>query len=336
MFLLPRGVGPPAAAEPTSLLTLVAGEFAPRVASLWPAPHAEFLTAPVARRHLVCLAITCGRDEACRAALEARLPRALAEAVGDAPPGLARALGRLGDLAWSAADYRTLLRLLADPRAGKALRHAEAIDPAVLRRLEALPPPMAGATHLAMGLTLDGAAVLSEAYEALRRRDGVAAADAAAARWAKAEFAKTAFDWAREDLAPELLPPPHPGTARLKPLATKRALRDAARRYRNCLAGHLPHAALGHSAYYEWLGPPSAVVQVSRDHVFGWRLEEVRAMRNATVPEEARGPLLDELALIGVHVGRSGWELHRFLDADVGVAYRLPPPDMAAANAFEY
>lgn len=335
MFLLPKGAGPPAPVEPTSLLTLVAREFAPRIAALWPAPHIAFLTAPAARRHLVCLALTCDRDEACGAALEARLPDAIAAAVGEAPPGLARALSRIGDVAWTPADYRKLLALLAEPKAGKALRHAEAIEPGLLRRLEALPPPMAGATHLALALSADGAAVLHEAYDALRRRDGPAAADAAATRWTKAEFAKTVFDWAREDLAPDVRPPPHPGTARLKPLATKRALRDAARRYRNCLADHLPHAAMGYSAYYEWAGPPAAIVQVSRDHVFGWRLDEVRAMRNATVPEEHRAELLDELALMGVHVGRTGWELHRLLTTDVGVRYALPPPDVGAADAFE-
>lgn len=334
MFLLSKGAGSSAVAEPSSLLSLVAGAFAPRVAALWPAPHAEFVTASPARRHLVCLALALDREAACRPALVSRMPRAIAEAVGTAPPGLARALTRMGDLAWTAEDYRTLLRLLADPVAAKSLRHAEAIEPAVLRRLEALPPPMAGAVHLAMALSADGAVVLREAYDALRRRDGPAVADAAAARWAKAEFAKTVFDWAREDLTPELLTPPHPGTARLKPLASKAALRDAARRYRNCLADHLPHAALGNSAYYEWEGPPAAIVQVSRDHVFGWRLDEVRAARNAAVPEEAREPLLDELALIGVHVGRSGWELHRWLNTDVGVAYRLPAPD-AFANPFE-
>jgi len=332
MFLFPKGAGPPAVAEPTSLLTHVAREFAPRVAALWPAPHAAFLTASAARRHLVCLALACGRDDACRTALEARLPRALAEAVGSPPAGLARALTRMGDVAWTAEDYRTLLRLLADPKAGKTLRHAESLEAATLRRLALLPPPMAGAVHLAMGLSDDGATVLREAHEALRLRDGPAAADAAAAAWARAEFARTVFDAVRHDLAPELAPPPHPGTARLRPLATKWQLRDAARRYRNCLADHLPPAALGSSAYYEWAGPPEAVVQLTRDHVFGWRLHEVRTARNGFMPAEARGPLLDDLALMGVHVGRSGWDLHSYLNPEVGVAYALPAPD----DAFEY
>ena len=34
----------------TSLLKLLAGEFAPRVAALWPDPHSPFLTAPAVRR----------------------------------------------------------------------------------------------------------------------------------------------------------------------------------------------------------------------------------------------------------------------------------------------
>ena len=334
MFLLPKGTGPPAAAGPTSLLSLVAGEFAPQVAALWPAPHIAFVTAPAARRHLVCLALTLGRSDACRAALDERLPRAIAAAVGEGPPGLARALTRIGDLAWATDDYRTLLRLLADPKAGKALRHAEALDPGVLRRMETLPTPMAGAIHLALALNADGAAVLREAYEALRFRDGDAAADAAATRWADAESAKAVFAAARDDLAPEIVPPPFAGTGRLRPIASKSGLLDAARRYRNCLADHLPHAATGWSAYYEWLVAPGAIVQISRDHVFGWRLDEVRAPRNAAVSKSTREAITDELALIGVHVGRNGWELHRALAADVGVAYRLRPPHAAADEAF--
>ena len=48
---------PASAAAPSPLLTYLAGEFAPAIAALWPAPHAVFLTAPAERRHLVCLAL---------------------------------------------------------------------------------------------------------------------------------------------------------------------------------------------------------------------------------------------------------------------------------------
>ncbi|MEO8113492.1 MAG: hypothetical protein ABI655_03855, partial [Phenylobacterium sp.] len=103
---IPGVVLVPSRTEPTSLLKLVTGGFAPQVAALWPEPHAAFLTAPVARRHLVCLALALGRAPAVVGDLLAgRLRRAI-RAVLAPPPGLERALGRLGEVAWSPEGYR--------------------------------------------------------------------------------------------------------------------------------------------------------------------------------------------------------------------------------------
>lgn len=321
---------------PTSLLTLVAGDFASAVDRLWPTPHAPFVTAPAARRHLVCLALALGvRDRALHERLlTERLRRAIPAAVGEAPAGLERALGRMGEVAWAAADYRILLRVLAAPRAAKALRHATVIEAAVVRRLAALPGPMAEAAHLALELTDDGVAALREAYAALRLRSGEAPALAAAARWARSGSARAMFEAVRDDLAPEPLAPPHPGTPRLRPLGSKAEIRSVARRFRNCLADRVPHAVTGWSAYYLWEGPPAGVVEVTRDHIFGWRLEEARLAENAAVPEPVRDAIAGELALMGVHVGRSGWELDRALSVDVGRTYVLRPAEEVLAEAF--
>src|SRR5215471_16973584 len=115
-----RTAAAPARTEPSSLLKLVAGEFAARVAALWPEPHAEFLTAPAARRHLVCLAIVLGRDDAAvREALGGRLRVAVRRIASPGPPGLERALGRLGETAWSEAAYLRLIDLLTDAEVAK-------------------------------------------------------------------------------------------------------------------------------------------------------------------------------------------------------------------------
>jgi hypothetical protein len=338
MFIPFSGAAPAfGKADPSSLLTHLACEFAPRVARIWPAPHGPFLTASAARRQLVCLALALGCDVTALRdiLLHDRLRRAIAAVLGEAAPaGLERALGRMGEVAWPAEAGRKLLDLLADPVTAKLLRHAERLDADLVRRLAALPPPMGRAARLALELNADGVAVLGEAYAALRFRDGAAAADAAAARWADAGSVHRLFDAVRDDLAPEPMAPPHPGAGRLKALASKAALRDAARRFRNCLAGETPQAATGWSAFYEWEGPPGAVVEITRDHVFGWRLEQARLADNAAVPLSVRKAILGDLALMGVHVGRSGWELHRLLHADVGRGYPLRPAAEAAAEAF--
>jgi hypothetical protein len=146
----------------------------------------------------------------------------------------------------------------------------------------------------------------------------------AVARWAGVQTEAALFEAVREDLYPEPPAPPFAGTATLRPLATKAAMRDAARRYSNCLATRVNHAVGGFSAYYEWLWGPGAIVEISRDAIFGWRLEEAKGPNNDLLDKEARAALMAELAALGVHVGRSGWQLERALCPDVGREWRLP------------
>ena len=320
----------------TTLLKLLAGDFAPRVAALWPEPHTPFLAAPAVRRHLVCLAIALGRDLSAlgEALLGARLRVAIRLVLDDAPSGLERALARAGETAWDADAYRALIRLLDRGPPAKVLRHAPSLDADLVRRLAGLPGPMEPAAAVAAALTPEGVIVLREAYDALNLRDGPAAAEAAAGGWARAPSAKAMFERVRDDLTPEPMAPPHPGTARLKPLATKAAMKDAARRYGNCLKDRGSDAATGWAAFYEWQGRPGAVVAITRDHVFGWRMDEARTFRNAAVPADVREDILSDLSLMGVHVGRSGWSLDRLLRDDVGRGYRYWPVEEDVAEAF--
>jgi hypothetical protein len=103
-----RSSDQPLCGEPTPLLTHLAGEFAPRIAALWPAPHAAFVTAAAERRHLVCLALVFCVDDALSSPddlLNKGLTEAIRLVAPHAPAGLRRALGRLGEVAWSADDY---------------------------------------------------------------------------------------------------------------------------------------------------------------------------------------------------------------------------------------
>lgn len=325
----------PVRAEPTSLLKLVAGEFALRVARLWPAPHEPFLTASSARRHLICLAFALGRDVASHGptVLDRRLPAAIAAAIGAPAPGLSRAIGRMGECAWSGEAYRGLMRLLADPKAAKVLRHAERIEQEMVEQLAVLPPPLAGAAALAMRLDRRQVELLIEAYEALCFQSGETHAAVVAARWSRFETPKALFAAVKADLCPEPARPPRAGGFRLRPLTSKRDFAQAARRYRNCMVDQTPFAASGWSAYYEWTGAPGAIVEIGRDHIFGWRLEQARLADNEPVPYELREQIVSELALMGVHVGRSGWELDRALSGFAG-DWRPPSVEEVVAEAF--
>jgi hypothetical protein len=299
------------------LLRYLAGDFAEPIAGLWPTPHSAFLAAPASRRHLVCLGLTLAEPGAGvdgESILAGPLKPAIRASVPAAPDGLARALERLGERAWSAADYERLLRALASRHAGKVLRHRDSIDPDAVRALGLLPDAL---LERGLGRILAGesaADLIAEAFAAITRRDGEAAARTLAMRWGASECLKSLIELVRDDLEPEAPPPPFPGTARLKPLATKAALRDAAGRFRNCLRNHLRYAGSGQSAYYEWLPAPGAVLEITRDRLRGWTLEQARLAGNVFVPEPARGEIIAELQAIGVYVGRSLWALDDALD----------------------
>ena len=330
-----RTAAAPARTEASSLLKLVAGEFAARISTVWREPHAQFLTAPAARRHLVCLGLALGRaDDAVREALGGRLRVAARRIVTPAPAGLERALGKLGETAWTAPAYLRLVDLLADAATAKLLWHAEAIDEAPVARLALLPAPMRRAWRLSASLTDDGARAVAECHGVIAFRGGAAEAQAAATRWAGLETEAALLEAVREDLYPEPPAPPFPGTGRLKPLATKAALREAARRYDNCLGARVHHAVSGWSVFYEWTGGEGAVIEIERDAIFGWRLNEAKGPRNALLAKDVRAEITDELALIGVYVGRSGWQLERALNADVGRGWRLPGVAEDLADVF--
>ena len=68
--------------------------------------------------------------------------------------------------------------------------------------------------------------------------------------------------------------------------------------------------------------------------MFGWRLDQARLAHNDIAPEGVRELIRNELALMGVHVGRSGWELDRLLNDDVGRTYHARPASRAIGEAF--
>lgn len=90
-------------------------------------------------------------------------------------------------------------------------------------------------------------------------------------------------------------PPPWPGTARLRPLATPAAMMDAAKRYNNCLLSRIESVRDGRQFYYELDGEPGMIVQLERDPPFGWKVDNVRLARNQQPSAEAMRGLAAEL-----------------------------------------
>ena len=320
------------------LLRLIAPPYAEVLAALWPAPHAAFLTAPAARRHLVCLMLAVepvsdvGVDVT--QLMDLPLRKAVHLVLDPAPEGLRRALERLGEIAWSAEDYRGLVALLADPAPAKTLRHAEQITPDMVRTLAALPRALRDAGGVVVRVTPAQAALVAEAHALLARRLSETVLTERVAAWGRAPTAKTLFGLIAEDFRRELPAPPHPGTERLRPLLTAAAIRDAARRYRNCLANYVDHAIDHQSAIYEWQPAPGAVVELTPDTYFGWRLDQARLENNKAVDETTREAIVAELRGMGVHVGRSAWQVRRALERAASPSFELESLDAAITDYF--
>lgn len=320
---------------PTPLLSHLAGEFADRLAAIWPAPHGEFLTASAAQRHALCLGLAKGAEPAAvRAALSLPLRRAVRALIPMAPDGLLRALPRLGETAWKADDYGVLLEQLALQDAGKILRHAEVIDADMVRTLAAYPGDLLRAGVTRLSLTPLQSGLMAEAWQVVRDRDGPDEARRVAERWGRLRSAKALFEAVADDLMKPMPAAPFPDTPRLKALATKAAMRDAAARYSNCLRTRIRSAVEGWSAFYEWHGKSPAIVEIYCDSIFGWRLDEVKLKRNATMPAEDRGELLDELRGMGVHVGRPAWELIRACEDALDSDFELQPLEQSVGAIF--
>lgn len=321
------------------LLRLIAPAYAEVLAALWPAPHTAFVTAPAARRHLICLMLAAephgGPPIDVVGLMDLSLRKAIAVALEDAAPaGLRRALEHLGEIAWSPEDYRGLMQLLADPAPAKTLRHAEAITPDLVRALAALPEALREAGGVALRVTPAQAALLAETHAVLARRLAPQVLAARVAAWGQAPTPKALFTLVVEDFRRELPPAPHPGTERLRPLETAAAIRDAARRYRNCLSDYLDSAVDQRAAIYEWRPAPGAVVELRPDTFFGWRLDQARLRNNQAVDEATREAIVAELRGMGVHVGRSAWQIRYALEHATSPKFELAPVDATIADYF--
>lgn len=346
MHLVHRAAPPTTAEAVPPFLTYVAGARADRVAQVFSAPFMAYFAAPTARRHLIHVVLDAVEphvlaDPARRARLAHDLEFAAGDIVGAqwlaaAPPGFAKALGRIGEAPWTREQYAALMAMIADPGARMVLRAEREITPGKVAMLAALPDPMRAYAILRRLTTPDDAILLAEAYEAVVWRLGAQAAQVVA-RWARAETDTRLFEMAAQSVQPDEfvlhLHPEHPDLLRL---ATRRALEQAGLQFRNCLATYVMEAGAGQSVIYTWAGPPVAAVQIVRDAVFGWRLEQVRGQGNLVLEEEARVRLRALMREIGVWPGRAGEDLVGALSSRANGAPPRIGGEAAAESAFDW
>ena len=310
----------------TPLLGFLAGPHADVIAEAWPVPHSGFLTLPTARRHAA--AILLGNAPGLRGteivrAVERGRDRDLARLLvnGEAPGGLMKALGRLGEVLWEAGDYVRFLGLFAEADAGRVLRHMPVIAADRLVLIGALPEALRRAGIIAH-LPTRAAAVedLADAFRLALRIHGASEAAAIAQRWNRASNALALFDMAAEALQPvrfgHVLPVPRLPEG-FAPVSDRKALVGVALEFRNCLRDFTGDLAAGRMAVFTVReGSEMAAVALRQDPA-GWRLAEAKGRQNEDVPDDALRRIVSVLERAGVRTGESTWVLARRLHEHV-------------------
>lgn len=333
MHVRPKG----RAAVQTPLLGFLAGPHAGIIAEAWPAPHSGFLTLPTARRHAAAIMLASRAD--CRRldvvhAVERGRDRDVARLLvgGEAPGGLMKALGRLGEVLWETGDYDRFLSLFAEDDAGRVLRHMQVIAADRLELIGTLPAALRRAGIVGR-MPSSTAAVedLADAFRLALRIHGAGEAAAIAQRWNRAGDALALFDMAAEALQPvqfgQILPAPRLPDV-FVPVRDRKALVSVALEFRNCLRDFTGDLAAGRMAVFTVRDGSEMVAVALRQDPAGWRLAEAKGRQNADVSDEALRRLIAMLELAGVRTGESTWALARRLHDHVcqrcGPAYTGP------------
>ena len=308
----------------TPLLRFLAGVHSEALAIAWPAPHAGFLALPAARRHAaaILLARDIGVDEIVRVVERGRdgdVARRLM--LGEAPGGLMKALGHLGETLWAPEDYDLFLSLFSDENTAQVLRHADEIRPEQLQLIRKLPVLLRVPKILRHIPDSPGAAGdLAEAFRLAMRMRGEGQAASIARRWERASSADRLFDMAAEDLQPtrfgDLLAPPALPPAFFR-VADLKTLEQVALEFRNCLRDFTGDIAAGRMAVYVLRDGAERAVLALRQDPAGWRLAEAKGKDNADLREDTLRFIVGAVESAGGRTGESSWSLARRLHEHV-------------------
>ncbi|MEL6661376.1 MAG: hypothetical protein AAFR33_00140 [Pseudomonadota bacterium] len=302
----------------TPLLQFLAGPHAGAIASVWPAPHRDFLALPAARRHAAAILLSHGeRDLAGLAAMverhkDAALARRLSRS--DDHAGLMKALGRMGETLWRRDQYDRFLDMFAQPAANRVLRHMADIRPGQLAIVYALPVSLHEARVVAMVPSVQAARDLGLAFALVERIHGPKTLGRLVKALVKAEDTVRLFSKAADALVAEEFNAPLPPPELPEPFVAVRrasAIDRVALEFKNCLRDFKHDMVLGRMAAYVWKGQPEVVLALRWDPA-GWRLAEAEVHANGEAPEEALREIVRALAVVDVRTGPSAFTLgHR-------------------------
>lgn len=325
---------------PTPLLQHLTGEYAPLIAAVWPAPHAEFLVMPAARRHAAAYLLSVAEADktqslkTLRNALETWNDRKLSNLfdVDAVNVNIMRVLSKCGESLWVMDDYARLLSLLVEEGTAKAIRHMTKISESSIAQIELLPVELRlpGIINV---LPRRKAAVedLASAYTLAIRMNDQGGAKTIVARWSRAGSSLALFDMAAKTLKPKVF------SGMLSPLALPETysritrldeLEAVALEFRNCLRDLTQDLSLGRMVIYIHRGTDTPVAIALRQDPAGWRLAEAKRVGNKKVPGKLLRSIVADIEAAGGRTGESLWSLsdrlHDHVCKDCGPAY-IPP-----------
>jgi hypothetical protein len=277
----------------SDVVRLVAGPFHDTVVAIWSgAKVGEYLLAPAARRH-VWHAWLAARSDLARASPEdvrrqlvsASARVLLAEAHGRVPPGLVRALGRLGPRAQPQRTYAELARVLVEGGPGaKFVCHAERLDAETIAVLAALPAVLRLKSVTAR-CDVDDARYIAW----LMSRAAIDRRELTPLVRKLARPHRRVLDVIEKHIASGAVPePPFATMPPLSPITSLAMLHATGQRFQNCLGSYTDELLNGSQCFYLWEGNEPAVVTLTRIGSLGWRAGEVAGLKNADVSVATR------------------------------------------------
>jgi hypothetical protein len=265
------------------------------------------LTLDRARMHVVAFALAHTPGPVTPAFVHAILtvPRrtVLSATLGTVPAGLRGVFDRMPYRVLPRETYVRLASLFADHRTAKLLAHAEAVDVSLIGLLSALPPTLHSSALVRLGercSMLDG---LPESLAFLAARGAVPDLEALVGRLGRCrsprEFASLIRTAADTLPLPASLPPAGIGPAAR--VDDPVALRDLARRWKNCLANFVGLINDGECAFYVWNGDGiEAGCMLRRRGRLGWFVDDIKGPRNEEPAPEAMATIIATFADAGI------------------------------------
>jgi hypothetical protein len=261
-------------------------EGALRIAQLDPFPHPRFIAlSDPARHRAILFADRIPRDfeDAADWVFNVSADRVCARFCPDLAGAPMRAISKLHGPGFSYSVYGMLGELIRnDPDARACLMHMPQITMSVVERLAVLPAGFRREPILRRLPTPTLARTFADVLEVALAAPGVDRR-VLIERFSRARTTRSLAQMAEAAAAarPFALPSP-PADAPLRRLITPRDLNECARRFENCLHErryrHRAHAEL--SIFFEWQGEEPAVIEIVREAPYGWRLDQVRGLRN--------------------------------------------------------